>query len=154
MTDEQQNELSTPCEKCEEYLEGWRRAKADYANLKRESDARLGEITPMVRGMLFRELIPIYDHLRTALEHIEEENKEKEWVKGLLHIQKQFQDFFGKYEVEEIVVDGQVFDPYLHEAVLQENVPDKTSGEIVRSLSRGYRYKGETLIPVKVVVAE
>ncbi len=154
MTEETQNELHAPCEKCEEYIEGWKRAKADYANLKRETDRRFEEITPFIRGLFLKELIPIVDHFSTALTHVEDGDKEKEWVRGLEHIQKQFFDFFRKHEVEEIVTVGQNFDPNLHEAMLQEKVSDKTSGEIVRELSRGYRYKNETLIPAKVVVAE
>lgn len=138
----------------EEYLEGWKRAKADYANLRRETDARLHEITPLVRGLLFKELMPICEHIHTALNHAEESDKQKEWVKGMEHVARQFEDFFRKYEVEEIATIGQFFDPNLHEAMLQEKVPDKESGAILRELSKGYRYQGKTLIPAKVVVAE
>ena len=38
MTDEKrENEIKKLQEKCEEYLNGWKRAKADYINLKKDN---------------------------------------------------------------------------------------------------------------------
>ncbi|MBI2636666.1 MAG: nucleotide exchange factor GrpE [Parcubacteria group bacterium] len=64
--------------KADEYLAGWKRAQADYQNLKREHEqqfARIGELSAI--GFVER-LLPVIDHFELAINHTPKESDKKE----------------------------------------------------------------------------
>ncbi len=140
--------------KCQEYLDGWRRAKADYANLKRETEEREKEMVSYAQIRLFYDFLRIYNHFKRALSYMKKEDIEKEWVSGMSQIEKQFFDFFREHHIEAIPSEGTKFDPAFHEAVGKEKVDGVLSGDIIREVEGGYQYKGKTFLPSKVIVAE
>ncbi|XOU94574.1 MAG: nucleotide exchange factor GrpE [Candidatus Kerfeldbacteria bacterium] len=148
-------ELEKTKEKMEEYLNGWKRAKADYSNQKKEFERKEQEIIQFANATLILEIMPIYDNFKLAWKHIPEEHKnEDEWLKGIEHIKKQFADMLKRLGLEEIPTVGEKFDPELHEAVGTEKVEGKKSGEIVEEIKSGYKLYNKVLEPAKVKTAE
>ena len=148
--------------KCEEYLNGWKRAQADYHNLEREISQRKSEWIKMANADLLIQLLPIYDNLKLALRHVPDEQKKSDWVIGIEHIKNQLNKLLEENGVEEIKTVGEKFNPELHEAVSvaksgkqKEGVkqPDK-SGLIKEEMRPGYKLNGKVLYPAKVVVSE
>lgn len=142
------------CKKCSQYLDGWRRAKADYANLQREFERQRMQMTDYIKSMIIKDLIPVYDNFKEAFNHIESENQKKDWVVGIGHIKKQLEEYLKKIGVEEIKTVGHSFDPALHEAVGTRKQEGKSEGEIIEELKGGYQINGKTLSAAKVIVAE
>jgi len=138
--------------KCEEYLNGWKRAKADYENLRLQSEDKIGKSYQMAVAAIVAELLPIFEHFKLALNHLPEESAGQEWAKGFNHIKDEFWNFLKKLEIKEVPTVGEMFDPALHEAVSYEdsNQPD---GTITRELKAGYTLAGELLSPAQVSVA-
>lgn len=144
-------------EKSDEYLNGWKRAKADYSNLKKEFDQKGSEIVEYANSALLAELIPIYDNFKLAYnshDGKEVPNEFKPWFDGVGFIKKQMEDFLNKFGLEEIKTIGEKFDPLLHESVGKEKVDGKDSGIILKEIKPGYTLKGKLLIAARVVVAE
>lgn len=139
--------------KCQEYLNGWKRAKADYENLKKETEKRSGELTEFVQAGMLLDILTIYDHYKLALSYIPKEQEQLDWVQGFLHIKKNFQDFFKQFDIEEIRTVGQEFNPEFHEAVSQEE-SDKPDGQIVKEVNPGYTMKDKVIRVAKVIVAK
>jgi len=137
-----------------ENLAGWQRAKADYENLKKQSESERQEFVKYANGNLIMELLPIYDNFKLAFGSVPEENHNNPWMIGLQHIMKQMKDFLEANGVEEIKTDGEKFDPELHEAV--ESIADleKEDGQIVRTIKSGYRLRDKIIQAAKVVVCE
>ena len=73
-------------QKCKEYLNGWQRAQADYINLQKEAEKKRAEWIKLANAGLLMELLPIYDNLKLAIEHIPQDKKKSEWVVGIEHI--------------------------------------------------------------------
>ena len=48
--------------KCDEYLAGWQRARADYQNLQKETERRITEVIGYSNEAFLAELLPILDH--------------------------------------------------------------------------------------------
>ncbi len=149
--------------KCEEYLNGWRRAQADYHNLQQEIERRKAEWIKMANADLLMELLPIYDNLKLALKHVPEKEKKSEWVIGVEHIKNQLSKLLEEHGVEEIETVGKVFDPHLHEAVSvadeKETEKDKREDKekkerlvIKDEVRAGYKLNGKLLYPAKVIV--
>lgn len=138
----------------EDYLNGWKRAKADYINLKKQTDKQLQESIQFANAALILEMFPINDHFKLAVDHIPDEEKKKEWVVGILHIRKEFQELLKKMGVEEIETVGAQFNSDLHDAVEHVKSEKAKSGEIVKEITPGYKLFNKVLQHAKVSVAE
>lgn len=152
--DKLKKELELTKKKAEEYLNGWKRAKADYLNFKKDTEKRQAEIIQFANAALIAELLPIFDHFKIALKHIPAEHKDLEWVKGIKHIKKQFIDFLKKLGIEEIKTVGQKFKPDLHEAVAHEPKEGFKPDIIFAEVKPGYTLHGRVIQPAKVKVAK
>lgn len=150
-----EKELQKAKEKMEEYLNGWKRAKADYSNQKKEFEKKEKEIVQFANATLILEIMPIYDNFKLAWKHIPEDHKKNDdWLKGIEAIKKQFAELLKKLGMEEIQTEGKQFDPELHEAVAKEKVAGQESGTILEEVKSGYKLYDRVLEPAKVKVAE
>lgn len=140
--------------KADEYLAGWQRAKADYLNLKKQSEKEKEDIARFASAAMVMELLPIYDNMKRALEHIPADQRELEWVKGIGHILSQFRQFFAKFDLEEIKTVGEKFNPELHHAVGKEKVEGTAPDTIIAEVGTGFSIQGKVIEPAKVRVAE
>lgn len=140
--------------KAEQHLEGWKRALADYQNLQRESTKEREQTVRFANLNLLLGLLPIIDNLKLALNHLPKELEQDNWVMGISHINRQFDEFLNDMGVTEIPTLGEKFDPCLHEAIDKEKHKDKESGEILKEVSKGYIMKEEVIVAAKVIVVE
>lgn len=141
-------------EKCDEYLSGWKRARADYENLQRDTDLRVQNGVKFATEGLLHELLPIVDHFKYAFNAIPEEARESGWLKGVEHIQTNFMRVLEGHGVELIKTVGQQFDPQLHEAVEEVEASGKQkSGTIAEEVTSGFTLHGKVIkvASVKVV---
>lgn len=149
-----QEDLIKEQERSAELLAGWQRAKADYANLKKEESKRLQETVEWANAALMAEILPVYNHFKLALQHIPEDQKKEAWVQGVILIQKQFVDFLNKYGISEIKTVGEKFDPNLHEALAHEEKEGFEADKIFEEISPGYLLGDKVLMPAKVKVTK
>lgn len=138
------------CEKKkEEYLNGWKRSKADFENYKKDELKRVSSLIEYSQRVLLLELLNIVDDFEVAENQIPEEEK-NEYIKGLLQIKSRLDEFLSKFGVEVISAVGKDFDPNFHEAV--EMVDGEKSGVVVEEVSKGYIKSGKLIRPTKVKV--
>jgi len=139
-------EIENSRKQADEYLNGWKRAKADYLNLKKEMEAQNKEIREWLSKIFLLPMLDIMDNFDRA----------GTLDAGIENIKKQFQDFLKANGVEEMKVVGEKFDPLKHEAVKSvEGGPPAQAGEsgrIIEEVRRGYLVNGEVLRPAKVKV--
>lgn len=122
--------------KCEEYLNGWKRERADFLNYKKEEMERIAQLVKYANEELILKFLPVLDNMCLATEHIKDE--------GVTQIKKQFEDFLEKQGIEHIEVLGKPFDPATMEAVEGE-------GEtVLEEIQRGYTMHGKVIRPAKV----
>lgn len=138
----------------EDHLNGWRRAKADYLNLKKETEQKSRELIQFANVGLILQILPIYENFKTAWEHVPEEDKKKDWVVGVGHIKKQMEDFLKSLGLEPIKTVGERFDHNLHEAVAFEKVEGKEDDIIIKEVKGGFKFYDKVLEPAKVVVVK
>lgn len=148
------NSLEFWRKKAEEHLDGWKRAKADYLNLKKDSQKEKEELIKFSNAALVIEVLPIYDHLKLAFNHLPKELENNEWVKGIAGIKKQTQGFLESLGIKEIKTVGEKFDPNFHEAVAHEKKDGFKTDIIFEEVKPGYVTEGKVLYPAKVKVAK
>ena len=107
-------------DKSVEYLNGWQRTQADFENYKKQTEKRMKDIIEFGNAELLLDLLPLFNHFKSALQHIPEEQKEEGWCQGLGHIKKLWEDLFAKFNIQEIKTVGEEFNHNEHEAVEHE----------------------------------
>lgn len=148
---EPQDESARLKAQADEYLDGWKRAKADLINYKKDEAKRFEDIIKFAAQELVRELVPVLDSFDLALESLGSEPKVE---KGVYLIRAQLEDALKKHGLEKItVVVGEQFDPALHEAVAAVE-STQSSGTVVEEVDRGYLLSGKLIRPARVKVAK
>lgn len=134
--------------KCDEYLNGWKRAKADYLNLEKEMLRQKEEWIRFSNGELISQLIPVLDSFDKAISHLSPEDHSHSWAKGLLNMKNQLENILRNAGLEKIKAKGEKFNPDFHEAIKKEGKGDK----IVEEVQTGYLFQGRLLRPAKVII--
>lgn len=137
----------------EEYLNGWKRAKADYVNFKNDQEKRQKELAQFASMASLLSYIPIVDNFRTAFVHLPKEMESSEWVRGIQQIYSQMKEMLKTMGVEEFSgLVGKAFDPSEHQAVGQEQRDDFDDDIISQEVAAGYKLRDKVLVPAKVIV--
>src|SRR3990167_5479224 len=85
------NDLEECQKKAEEYLNGWKRERADFLNYKKEEMERIGQLVKYANEEIILKLLPILDNFYLAEKHIKDLPAQA--GEGVLQIKKQLEDF-------------------------------------------------------------
>ena len=139
--------------KTEEYLDGWQRARAEFANYKKRVLRENMDIRQIARGEVIKLYLDIADDLERALQEKPEIGDGETWAEGIEII---FQKLRGRLESEGIKPMnplGKEFDPNIHEALMKEESEEFESGQIIEVVQEGYWIGDKVLRPALVRVA-
>lgn len=136
-----------------EYLDGWQRERADFANYKRDTEKYIGESRTLIKADIILQFLEVLDNLELALKHMSQEAQKTDLLVGVEHIYKQFLDTLSRMDVQEIPALGHIFDPNLHEAFEQVEGGDEPEGTILEVTRKGYKIGERILRPANVRVA-
>ncbi|MBM3886692.1 nucleotide exchange factor GrpE, partial [Candidatus Dependentiae bacterium] len=127
----------------------------DFQNFKRRVEKERMDWMTSAQANVLKKLLPVFDELDNVVNLVQEQQAQEAtaWGKGLELSQKNWQKTLQELGVEEISTSG-MFDPELHEGLMQEETQDKQAGEIIRTFSKGYRFKGNVIRHAKVSVAK
>lgn len=131
------------------------RAHAEFENAKKRLEKDKIEFLNYANDRMILEFLPILDNLEIAEKHIKEAKDFKAVQEGVDMIQAQIQRFLKDIGVERIKVNGEKFDPHIHEAIeIEDSGDDKKDGLIVAELKPGYRLNGRLLRPASVKIVK
>ncbi len=147
------SEIEILKKQCEEYLNGWKRAKADFINFKNEQEKRQKELAQIASMGAVMQIIPPAEHLRKAFLQIPDDIKGSGWVAGIEQIAKQLKGALQTLGVEEYTgITGGTFNPELHQAIGMEYIEGKEEDSITQEINAGYTFHGKVLLPARVIV--
>ena len=148
-----QSELDQAQAKAAEYLDGWQRARAEFANYKRRIERDQTQLSQSIAGSLIKRYLEVVDDLERALKQRPAGGDGAVWAAG---IELVFRKFLAILEAEGVTLmdaEGQYFDPNLHEAISQEHIAGYESGQIIEVVKPGYMLGDRVLRPAGVRVA-
>lgn len=122
-------------------------AEASRERLRRNAEQRAFEET---RKTLQR-LLEVADNLERALAQVGKEPSPL--AEGVRLTYQSFLRALEQSGVEQVVSQGQPFNPALHNAVATRASDEAEAGTVVEELSPGYLYRGTLLRPARVIVA-
>jgi molecular chaperone GrpE len=132
--------LATAIKEKQEYLDGWQRARADFANFKKEEALMLADKEDRIKAEFVEALLPTLDSFEMALKH----NPSDE----LRLVEKQLIGSLQKMGVERFGEQGETYDHYKHEALAQQG-----DGDTVKSVERsGYKVGEKIIRPAQVII--
>jgi molecular chaperone GrpE len=136
-----------------EYLDGWQRARAEFANYKKRVDRELAQANMTATGNVIKRYLSILDDLERALKNRPQNSEGAAWANGIELIYRKFLSILENEGVKAMDAEGQVFDPNLHEALSSEENDEHDSGEIIEVVQQGYMLDDRVLRPALVRVA-
>ena len=136
----------------------WMRALADAENARKRSDRDRREAENYGGSKLARDLLPVYDNMKRAIESAEklgvEQDDMKAMVEGVELTMRELINVFRKHGIEPISPEvGDRFDPQLHQAMFEAPVPGTQAGDIIQVAAEGFMLHDRLLRPAQVGVS-
>lgn len=132
------------------------RALADAENARKRGERDRREAEQYGGSKLARDMLPVYDNLRRALDAVTEENQEgaKALIDGVEITLRELLSVFSKHGITPIAPEtGEKFDPQLHQAMFEAPVPGTKAGDIIQVMTEGFILHDRLLRPAQVGVS-
>jgi molecular chaperone GrpE len=136
-----------------QYMDGWQRERAEFANYKRRTERERAETYQNASADVIKVLLPIIDDFERAMLNVPADLAGNPWVSGVGMVGRKFDRLLENFNVTAVDPRGAIFDPSLHEAISMEDAPDSESGVVIETLQRGYLVGERVLRPALVRVA-
>jgi molecular chaperone GrpE len=137
-----------------EYLDGWQRERAEFANYKKRTDRERQQLQHNISGNIIRKYLDILDDLERALQNKPGDGEGSTWAEGIELVYRKFLTALEAEGVAPMEITNQQFDPNLHEAISQEPNDDFESGQVIEVVRSGYMIGDRVLRPASVRVAQ
>lgn len=140
----------------EEYLTGWQKERADFANFKKAEDDRRAKYSESLREHILTRFLSILDSFNIAFSNKEVwEKVDLNWRIGIQHIYSQLTNVFEEYGVKEIGKEAEDFDPNVHESIetIQTDIKEQNH-KIAKVIQKGYKLGDRVIRPARVNVYE
>ena len=148
-----ESSLAEVTAKAEEYLDGWQRSRAEFANYKKRIQKENSDIRQIARGEVVKIYLDVLDDLERALQEKPEDTGDGDWVEGIEIIYQKLKARLEAEGVRPMKALGEEFDPHIHEALMKEETDDYPSGTIIAVMKEGYWIGDRVLRPALVRVA-
>ena len=148
-----QAELGQAQAQADEYLNGWQRSRAEFANYKKRVEREQAQIYQNASGELIKRYLEIVDDLDRALKNRPQEGEGAAWASGVELVYRKLLAILENQGVKSMDAEGQQFDPTLHEAITSEDSDQHESGQIIEVVQKGYTLGDRILRPAMVRVA-
>lgn len=137
----------------EQLYERYLRLSADYDNYRKRTQKEKEDAAKYAASSLLEKLLPVVDNFERALASAKQTNNVETLLQGLDMIYRQMMDALkaeGAFPIESV---GKPFDPYYHQAVMQEASDQYESGIVIEELQKGYMLKDKVIRPAMVKVS-
>lgn len=129
------------------------RLAADFDNYRKRQEQEREALLKFGTENALKKLVEVLDNFERgakALESVEDCQKVKDSF-NLVH--KQTAEVLAKLGLEEIIAEGQEFDPNFHEAVMQTPTSEHPENTVITVMQKGYKMGDKVLRPALVNVA-
>lgn len=137
----------------QEYLEGWQRARAEFANYKKRVEREMKDSYGSAAGSVLKDVLPVIDDFERAMSNVPEQLQGDPWVGGVGMILRKLNKVLEDYNVTVIDPTGEPFDPNRHEAIGMDDSSDMAAGHVTATVQKGYVLGDRVLRPALVRVA-
>jgi len=122
------------------------RLAADFDNYRKRQSRDLEDQRLQIACSTLSEILPVVDNFDRARQQLNPQHEEAQNLhRSYQGLYKQLVDVFKQLGVSPMRVEGEPFDPTLHEAVLREPSDQHPEDVVIEELQRGYQLNGRVL---------
>lgn len=134
------------------------RTAAEAENVRRRAVKERDDASKFAVSGFSRDILPVADNLRRALDAIPEDLKGDErigsLIEGIEATERELLRNFEKNGLQKLDPLGQLFDPNFHEVMFETPMPDKPAGTVIQVLETGYTLHERLIRPARVGVVK
>ncbi len=131
------------------------RVQADFKNAQKRLEAEKIQAIQFANAKLIQSLIPAFDNFDRALETDVSKTDAAAVLKGMQMVHDHILKTLSENSVEIIAPQpGTLFDPNLHQALMQQPDDRYEQATVIQVYQRGYSVHGRILRPAQVVVGK
>ena len=148
-------ELKEEAEKAKEYWDKILRLQADFDNSRKRLEKEKQDFVKFANEGIILELLNVLDDLERTVGLAESQHQDlSSFLKGVEMILAHLYEMLKEYGVKPIEAEGKLFDPHLHEAMMQvenKEIPEHT---VTEEMQKGYLLNDRVIRTAKVKVAK
>ena len=148
-TAELEQKLAAKEEEIASLTDQYQRMLAEYANYKRRTEQEKMQIGLFTKEELLTDLLVSVDNMEKAIAAPAGED----YKVGVDMVLRQFMDTLFKMGLEPVGVEGEPFDPNVHNAVMREDADGVDTETVTAVFQKGYKLGDKVLRPAMVKVA-
>ena len=148
-TAELEKKLAAKDEEIASLTDQYQRMLAEYANYKRRTEQEKMQIGLYTKAELLTQLLVSIDNMEKAIAAPDG----ADYKTGVDMVLRQFMDTLGKMGLESVGVEGELFDPNVHNAVMREDADGIDEETVTAVFQKGYKLGDKVLRPAMVKVA-
>jgi len=149
---EKPDELTVLQQTVEELQNKLLRTHADFDNFRKRTRLEKEETAKYGGAKIIEALLPSFDNLERAVASAKDTQNLESLIQGVEMVYRQIEQVLNKEGLEVIQSVGQVFNPELHQAVMQVQTDECESGIVIEELQKGYKFKDKVIRPSMVKV--
>lgn len=130
------------------------RTQAELENFRKRSRREYDDALRYREMDLLRDLLPVLDNVLRAIDAAEKATDVETLKAGFRMTAQQIEKILDAHGCRTIDAIGHPFDPAVHDAILQQALPDAVPGTVIGVASRGYRLHDRVVRPAQVIVAK
>ena len=154
LKEEEYLELKEEAGKAKEYWDRLLRFQADFENTRKRLEKEKQDFVKFANEGIIVELLYILDDLERAIELAESKHQDlAAFLKGVEMILAHLYETLKEHGVKPIEAEGKLFDPHLHEALMQTENKDVPEYTVVEELQKGYLLNDRVIRTSKVKVS-
>lgn len=134
----------------------WMRALADAENARKRGERDRREAEQYGGSKLARDMLPVYDNLKRALDAATDEQREQDaaLIEGVELTLRELTNIFEKHGITVLSPkEGDKFDPQMHQAMFEAPLPNTKAGDIIQVMAEGFMLHDRLLRPAQVGVS-
>ena len=141
-----EQELSALKQEHETLNSQYMRIAADFDNFRKRQSRDQDDMRQQLVCSTLTEILPVVDNFERARQQLDPQAEEAQAIhRSYQGLYKQLVDVFKQLGVSPMRVEGEPFDPTLHEAVLREPSDEHAEDLVIAELQRGYHLNDRVL---------
>ena len=129
------------------------RSVADMENYRKRIAREKQDIIRRAGANVVESLLPVLDNMKLGLQAAENHPEAKDVTIGFKMVDEQLKKSLCEQGLEELVPDGEVFDPNLHECIAQQPSSEIKEDHVLQTVRAGYRLNDRLIRAANVIVS-
>lgn len=137
-----------------EFKDKYVRLLAEFDNVRKRTEREKQEFIKYANEGLLEQFLAILDDLERSVDAAKAKHEDYDaFLKGIEMVMAHVYELLKKNNVKSIEAKGKMFDPHLHEALMQEETDQFKEGAVIEEFQKGYFFDSHVIRTAKVKVA-